>query len=59
MSTLANETLLENIYDEVLEELFDTGRLSNYSQDDINSEVIEDSKIYQTNTIHFTKSFLL
>ena len=40
MSTLANETLLENIYDEVLEELFDTERLSNYSQDDINSEVI-------------------
>ena len=40
MSTLANETLLENIYDEVMEELFDTERLSNYSQDDINSEVI-------------------
>ena len=40
MSTLANETLLENIYDEVMEELFDTWRLSNYSQDDINSEVI-------------------
>ena len=40
MSTLANETLLENIYDEVLEELFDTERLSNYSQDDINSEVM-------------------
>ena len=40
MSTLANETLLENIYDEVMEELFDTERLSNYSQDDINSEVM-------------------
>ena len=40
MSSLANESILENIYDEVLEELFDTGRLSNYSQDDINSEVI-------------------
>ena len=40
MSTLANETLLENIYDEVMEELFDTGRLSNYSQYDINSEVM-------------------
>ena len=54
MSTLANETLLENIYDEVLEELFDTGRISNCSQDDINSEVIRRFKIYQTNTIHFT-----
>ena len=40
MSSLANESILENIYDEVLEELFDTGRVSNYSQDDINSEVI-------------------
>ena len=40
MSSLANESILENIYDEVLEELFDTGRISNYSQDDINSEVI-------------------
>ena len=40
MSTLANETLLENIYDEVLEELFDTGRISNCSQDDINSDVM-------------------
>ena len=40
MSCLANESILENIYDEVLEELFDTGRISNYSQDDINSEVM-------------------
>ena len=40
MSSLANESILENIYDEVMEELFDTGRLSNYSQDYINSEVI-------------------
>ena len=40
MSTLANESILENIYDEVLEELFDTGRISNCSQDDINSELI-------------------
>ena len=40
MSSLANESILENIYDEVMVELFDTGRLSNYSQDDINSEVI-------------------
>ena len=40
MSTLSNESLLENIYDEVLQEIFDTGRLSNNSQDDINSEVI-------------------
>ena len=40
MSSLANESILENIYDEVLEELFDTGRISNYSQDDINSEVM-------------------
>ena len=40
MSTLANESILENIYDEVMEELFDTGRISNYSQDDINSEVM-------------------
>ena len=40
MSTLANESILENIYDEVLEELFDTGIISNCSQDDINSEVM-------------------
>ena len=40
MSTLANESIFETLFEETLEELFDTGRISNCSQDDINSEVI-------------------
>ena len=40
MSTLANEIILENIYEEVMSELIDTETLAKYSEDDINSEVI-------------------
>ena len=40
MSCLANEILLENIYEEVMSELIDTETLAKYSEDDINSEVI-------------------
>ena len=40
MSTLANEVLLENIYEEVMSELIDTETLAKYSEDDINSELI-------------------
>ena len=40
MSCLANETLLENIYEEVMTELIETETLAKYSEDDINSEVI-------------------
>ena len=40
MSTLQNEVLLENIYEEVMAELIETETLAKYSQDDINSEVI-------------------
>jgi len=40
MSTLANEILLENIYEEVMSELIDTETLAKYSEEDINSEVI-------------------
>ena len=39
MSTLANEILLENIYEEVMSELIDTETLAKYSQDDIDFEV--------------------
>ena len=39
MSTLANEVLLENIYEEVMSELIDTETLAKYSQDDIDFEV--------------------
>ena len=39
MSTLANETLLENIYEEVMCELIDTETLAMYSQKDIEFEV--------------------
>ena len=40
MSTLQNEVLLENIFEEVMAELIDTETLAKSSQDDINSEVI-------------------
>ena len=39
MSTLANEVLLENIYEEVMSELIDTETLAKYSEDDINSTI--------------------
>ena len=39
MSTLQNEILLENIYEELMAELIDTETLAKYSQDDINFEV--------------------
>ena len=39
MSTLQNEVLLENIYEEVMEELMITETLAKWSQDDINAEV--------------------
>ena len=39
MSTLANETLLENIYEEVMAEATDTGNIAMMSQEDIETEV--------------------
>ena len=39
ISTLQNEVLLENIYEEVMEELMITETLAKWSQDDINAEV--------------------
>ena len=39
MSTLANETLLENIYEEVIAEATDTGNLAMMSEEDIQTEV--------------------
>ena len=35
MSTLQNEVLLENIYEELMAELIDTGKLAMMSEDDI------------------------
>ena len=40
MSTLQNEVLLENIYEEFMVELFDTGNINQMTEDEINSEVI-------------------
>ena len=40
MSTLQNEVLLENIYEEFMAELFDTGNDKKMTEDEINSEVI-------------------
>ena len=40
MSTLQNEVLLENIYEEFMVELFDTGNINKMTEDEINSEVI-------------------
>ena len=39
MSTLANETLLESIYEEVMAEATETGNIHMMSQEDIESEV--------------------
>ena len=39
MSTLANETLLENIYEEVMAEAADTGNIAMMSEEDIQTEV--------------------
>ena len=39
MSTLANETLLENIYEEVMAEATETGNIAMMSQNDIETEV--------------------
>ena len=39
MSTLANATLLENIYEEVIAEATDTGNLAMMSEKDIETEV--------------------
>ena len=39
MSILQNEVLLENIYEELMAELIDTGNLAMMSEDDINFEV--------------------
>ena len=39
MSCLANETLLENIYEEVMTELIETETLAKYSEKDIELEV--------------------
>ena len=39
MSTLRNEVLLENIYEELMEELIDTGNLAMMSEKDIETEV--------------------
>ena len=40
MSTLQNEVLLENIYEEFMVELFDTGYDKKMTEDEINAEVI-------------------
>ena len=40
MSTLQNEVLLENIYEEFMVELFETGNDKKMTEDEINSEVI-------------------
>ena len=40
MSTLQNEVLLENIYEEFMAELFDTGNDKMMTEDEINAEVI-------------------
>ena len=39
MSTLANESLLESIYEEVMAEATETGNIAMMSQEDIESEV--------------------
>jgi hypothetical protein len=39
MSTLQNEIILENIYEELMTELIDTETLAQYSQNDIEFEV--------------------
>ena len=40
MSTLQNEVLLENIYEEFMVELFETGNDKKMTEDEINAEVI-------------------
>ena len=49
MSTLQNEVLLENIYEEFLAELFDTGNVNKMTEDEINSEVIRRFWDYDNN----------
>ena len=39
MSTLQNEMILENIYEEVIAEATDTGNIAMMSQEDIQTEV--------------------
>tara|TARA_B100001996_G_scaffold121327_1_gene91715 strand:+ start:1210 stop:1356 length:147 start_codon:yes stop_codon:yes gene_type:complete len=39
MSTLHHESILENLYEEVLQEASDTGNLAMMNSDDIESEV--------------------
>ena len=40
MSTLQNEVLLENIYEELMAELIDTGSLAMMPESEINHEVL-------------------
>ena len=49
MSTLQNEVLLENIYEEFMAELFDTGNDKKMTEDEINSEVIRRFWDYDNN----------
>ena len=49
MSTLQNEVLLENIYEEFMVELFDTGNINKMTEDEINSEVIRRFWDYDNN----------
>ena len=49
MSTLQNEVLLEDIYEEFLAELFDTGNINKMTEDEINSEVISRFWDYDNN----------
>ena len=49
MSTLQNEVLLENIYEEFLAELFETGNINKMTEDEINSEVIRRFWDYDNN----------
>ena len=46
MSTLANEILLENIYEEVMTELIETETLPMYSEKDIQLEVYRRFDMY-------------
>ena len=48
MSTLQNEVILENIYEEVIAEATDTGNIAMMTIEDVEFEVIVVSKIYLT-----------
>ena len=56
MSTLQNEVLLENIYEELMAELIDTGNLAMMTESEINHEVMcrfQDLSLYTYLTLLF------